>query len=109
MSPSSTVHGVHHDTKYATFELLMHAAFVAAEIWGIMHAPARIQIRKIKFELKNYDTNHHQSGTTPRYHTRSRLSPSYDVLDTLAGNIERLLLLRYSIRVMLRGYHTHTI
>ena len=41
MSPSSTVHGDQHDTKYVTFELLMHAAFVADEIWGFMLEPAR--------------------------------------------------------------------
>ena len=40
-SPSSTIHGGQHDTKYATFELLTHAAFVADEIWGFMHEPAR--------------------------------------------------------------------
>ena len=34
MSPSFAVHGGQHDTKYVTFELLMHAAFVADEIWG---------------------------------------------------------------------------
>ena len=34
MSPSPTVHGGQHDTKYVTFELLLHAAFVADEIWG---------------------------------------------------------------------------
>ena len=34
MSPSSTVHGGQHGTKYVTFELLLHAAFVADEIWG---------------------------------------------------------------------------
>ena len=47
MSPSSTVHGGQHDTKYVTFELLMHAAFVADEIWGFMPEPARIQIGNI--------------------------------------------------------------
>ena len=41
MSPSSTVHDGQHDTKYVTFELLMHAAFVADEIWGFMLEPAR--------------------------------------------------------------------
>ena len=41
VSPSSTVHGGQHDTKNATFELLMHAAFVADEIWGFMLEPAR--------------------------------------------------------------------
>ena len=45
MSPSSTVHGGQHDTKYVKFELLMHAAFVADENWGFMREPARIQLR----------------------------------------------------------------
>ena len=36
MSPSSTVHGGQHDTKYVAFELLMHAAFMADEIWGFL-------------------------------------------------------------------------
>ena len=42
MSPSSTVHGGQHDTKYVTFELLMHAAFVADGIWAFMLEPARM-------------------------------------------------------------------
>ena len=41
MSPSSTVHGGRHDTKYVAFESVMHAAFVADEIWGFMLEPAR--------------------------------------------------------------------
>ena len=41
LSPSSTVDGDQHDTRYVTFELLMHAAFVADEIWGFMLEPAR--------------------------------------------------------------------
>ena len=41
ISPSSTVHGGQHDTKYVTFDLLMHAAFVADEILGFMPEPAR--------------------------------------------------------------------
>ena len=32
LSPSCTVHGGQHDTKYVTFDLLMHAAFVADQI-----------------------------------------------------------------------------
>ena len=40
MSPSSTVHGGQHDAKYVTFELLLHVAFVADEIWGFMLEPA---------------------------------------------------------------------
>ena len=42
MSPSSTVRGGQHDTKHVTFELRVHAAFVADEIWGFMLEPARI-------------------------------------------------------------------
>ena len=41
MSASSTVHGGHHDTKYVTFEFLLHAAFVADEFWGDKLEPAR--------------------------------------------------------------------
>ena len=41
MSPSSIVHGGQHDTKYVTFEFLMHAAFVVDGIWGFMPEPAR--------------------------------------------------------------------
>ena len=42
MSPSPIVHGGQHDdTKYVTFELLLHAAFVADELWGFMLEPAR--------------------------------------------------------------------
>ena len=41
MSPSSTVHGGQHDAKYVTFELIMHAAFVADSIWVFMLEPAR--------------------------------------------------------------------
>ena len=41
MSPSSTVHGGQNDTKYVTYELLMHAALVADEIWGGALEPAR--------------------------------------------------------------------
>ena len=42
MSSSSAVHhGGQHDTKYVTFDLLMHAAFVADEIWGFMPEPVR--------------------------------------------------------------------
>ena len=36
MSPSSTVHGGQHNTKYVAIELLLHVAFVADEIWGLM-------------------------------------------------------------------------
>ena len=42
MSTSSAVHGGQHDTKYVTFELLLHAAFVVDQIWGDMLEPARI-------------------------------------------------------------------
>ena len=32
MSPSSTVHGGEHESKYVAIELLLHAVFVADEI-----------------------------------------------------------------------------
>ena len=41
LSPSSTVHGGQYDTKYVTFELLLHAAFVADESWSDTLEPAR--------------------------------------------------------------------
>ena len=47
MSPSSTVHGGQHETKYVTFEWPLHAAFVADEIWGFMLEPARTQNNQI--------------------------------------------------------------
>ena len=42
MLPSSIVRGGQHDTKYVTFELLLHVAFVADEIWDDELEPARI-------------------------------------------------------------------
>ena len=45
MSPSSTAHGGHHDTKYV--ELILHAAFVDDEIWGDMLEPARNTIQAL--------------------------------------------------------------
>ena len=53
MSPSSTVHGGQHGTKYVTFELLLHAAFVADEIWGFMLEPARIYVEVSTKTTKN--------------------------------------------------------
>ena len=47
MSPSSNVHGGQHDSKYVTIELLLHAAFVADEIWCFMLEPARIIINNV--------------------------------------------------------------
>ena len=46
MSPS-TAHGGEYDAKYVTFELLLivHAAFVADEIWGLCLKPlVQIQV-----------------------------------------------------------------
>ena len=43
MSPSSTVHGGQHDTKYVTFELMLYAALVADEIRGFMRELPRIR------------------------------------------------------------------
>ena len=48
MSPSSTVDGGQHDTKYVTFELLLHAAFEADEIRGVMLVPARTRKQREK-------------------------------------------------------------
>ena len=47
MSPSSTVHGGQYDTinKYVTFELPLHAAFMADKIWGDNPEPARTRCR----------------------------------------------------------------
>ena len=52
MSPSPTVHGGQHDTKYVTFELLLHATFVADEIWGFVLEPARSYSNTEKSEAK---------------------------------------------------------
>ena len=41
MSPSSAVHSGQHDTKYETFELLMHAAVMADGIWNFVLEPGR--------------------------------------------------------------------
>ena len=40
MSSSSTVHGGQRVTKYVTFELLLHAVFVADDFWGFMREPS---------------------------------------------------------------------
>ena len=40
MSPSTIDHGGQYDTKYVTFEQLLHAAFVAGTIWGLFVEPA---------------------------------------------------------------------
>ena len=45
-SPSSTVYGGQHDTKYVTFELLTHAAFVSDKIWGFTLEPGRGRQRR---------------------------------------------------------------
>ena len=42
MTPSYAVHDGQHDTEFVTFVLLVHAAFVADEIWGFVLEPARI-------------------------------------------------------------------
>ena len=41
MTPSYAVHDGQHDTEFVTFVLLVHAAFVADEIWGDELEPAR--------------------------------------------------------------------
>ena len=43
MPPASTICGGQHDTKYVTFEWLLHAAFVADRIWGFVVEPTRSQ------------------------------------------------------------------
>ena len=40
ISPSYTVHD-QYNTEYVTLKLLLHAAFVAYETWGLMLEPAR--------------------------------------------------------------------
>ena len=40
MAPPSVVHGGQYDTKYETFELLFHAAFVADTTWKSRLEPA---------------------------------------------------------------------
>ena len=57
-SPSPTVHGGQHDTKYVTFELLIRAAFVTDEIWGVMLEPARTNVLPMTCErlIKNSPT-----------------------------------------------------
>ena len=40
MSTSSIVYGGQDDTKYVTFEQLLHAAFMADKIWGDKLEPA---------------------------------------------------------------------
>ena len=47
MSPSSTVYGGQHDTKYETFELILHAAFVAK--FGVEHALNMLERARICF------------------------------------------------------------
>ena len=47
MPPSSTVHGGQHDTKYVTFELLWHAAFVANVFFYFLLEPAGRSYRLI--------------------------------------------------------------
>ena len=43
-------------SKYVTFELLLHAAFVADEIWGFMLEPARRlkRICLLQYKSNNY-------------------------------------------------------
>ena len=94
MSPSSTVHGGQHDTKYVTFQFLMHAAFVADEIGGFMLEPACTQIRKIKFEF-GYEPSIRHHTTTPHSLVTQ---PELQRVNAFASTTERLLL-RYYKRV----------
>ena len=43
MSHASTICGGQHDTKYVTFEWLLHAVLVVDRIWGFVVEPARSQ------------------------------------------------------------------
>ena len=43
MPPASTICGGQHDTKYVTFEWLLHAVLVVDRIWGFVVEPARSQ------------------------------------------------------------------
>ena len=52
-SPSSTVHDGQHDTKYVSFELLVHAAFVADETWGFMLEPAHKSLSNCTHDCGN--------------------------------------------------------
>ena len=56
MSPSSIaiVHGGQHDTKYVKFELLLHATFVADEIYGDTREPARSNMRNLSSVLLSF-------------------------------------------------------
>ena len=47
-SPCPTVHGGQYDAKYVTFELLMHAACVADEIWGFICLNQLVYITRYK-------------------------------------------------------------
>ena len=47
MSPSSAVHDGQYDTKYVTFEWLLHAVFVADTIWGVLLEPAGMHDRRL--------------------------------------------------------------
>ena len=61
LSPSSTVYGGQHDTKYVPFELIWQAAFVADEIWGFMREPAR-RCRRPYLKLGKYRNSYLNSG-----------------------------------------------
>ena len=60
MPPSSTVHGGQHDTEYVTFELLLHAAFVADETWHDMLEPDGMITPH--YTLERSETNPGRSG-----------------------------------------------
>ena len=75
MSPSSTVHGGQHDTKYVTFELLMHAAFVADEIWSFMLETARTSYIILKHVRQSTSTIYYQQPTPKSRRTRMQKFP----------------------------------
>ena len=64
MSPSSTVYAGQHDTKYLVCDIrvALHEAFVADEIWGFMHEPAR---RIMQTKQWYVERSHPPLGTCP--------------------------------------------
>ena len=61
MSPSSTVHGGQQHTKCVTFELVLHAAFVADEIWGDTLEPAVVSTCTSSVLISNENGNRYDN------------------------------------------------
>ena len=72
------MNGGQHDTKDVTFELLMHAAFVADEIWGFMPEPARmiyyVQYVFVEY-LKQYREHSTAQHNTTAWHSTAAVQP----------------------------------